>query len=353
MEGLKSESPFVSFAAEALQEDFVLLDVGASGGIDTGWRSIGARLRAFGFDPNVEDCERQNSAEAGKPGAVEYVPGFVECPPEHPFLQREPVLDLDPTAAVIKGLWGRNPWQRLSVQRATENREALIRASSSEDLQTQNQWHRVDLSDPLAPIHLPRFLAERDVRSVDFIKIDIDGHDFEVLNSLDDQFETLQVLGAGLEVNFIGGIQPWHHTFHNTDRFMRARGYDLFNLTTRQYSNAYLPSPFLERYPSKTATGRPVQGDAAYILDVVAPHNADRTLSVDKLLKLSMVFALFGHPDMAAELLVERMDDFAERLDVEAALDLLAAEAQPGAERPLSYREYMARFAEDSPMFYP
>ena len=37
---------------------------------------------------------------------------------------------------------------------------------------------------------------------------------------------------------------------------------------------------------------------------------------------------------------------------MDAGLDLLAAQAQPGRRRPLPYREYMAEFESDPPSFY-
>jgi len=38
--------------------------------------------------------------------------------------------------------------------------------------------------------------------------------------------------------------------------------------------------------------------------------------------------------------------------DIDAGLDLLAAQTQVGVKRPLSYRDYMAKFEADSPSFY-
>ena len=53
------------------------------------------------------------------------------------------------------------------------------------------------------------------------IKIDVDGADFDILQTLSDSLMRLNVLAVGLEVNFVGSPDETDHTFHNTDRFMR------------------------------------------------------------------------------------------------------------------------------------
>ena len=69
MEGLRSDSAAARYISERLgDEAFTVIDVGCSGGIDRIWRLFGERLRAFGFDPNVDECARLAAAET-LPGA--------------------------------------------------------------------------------------------------------------------------------------------------------------------------------------------------------------------------------------------------------------------------------------------
>ncbi len=52
---------------------------------------------------------------------------------------------------------------------------------------------------------VPEYLKQIGTTSVDFLKIDIDGGDFDVLNSFDQQaLAGLAVLGVGVEINFCG-----------------------------------------------------------------------------------------------------------------------------------------------------
>src|SRR4029450_7351433 len=91
--------------------------------------------------------------------------------------------------------------------------------------------------------------------SVAFLKIDVDGPDFGILNSFDLAFETLGVLGVGIEVNYFGSAADTDYSFHNVDRFMKARGFELFGTTVRRYSLAALPSPYGSNFPAEPDLG--------------------------------------------------------------------------------------------------
>src|SRR5208337_4344738 len=67
-------TPVVQYIAGQI-EAFTLIDVGCSGGLDPAWRDFGSRLRAFGFDPQVQEIERLIKAESNP--QVKYVAGFV------------------------------------------------------------------------------------------------------------------------------------------------------------------------------------------------------------------------------------------------------------------------------------
>ncbi|MET0532428.1 MAG: hypothetical protein ABW003_29610, partial [Microvirga sp.] len=67
------------------RETFTLLDIGCSGGIQPAWRVFGERLKAIGFDPNIEEVERLRAKET-LPG-VSYEAAFVGVPAQHPLMR--------------------------------------------------------------------------------------------------------------------------------------------------------------------------------------------------------------------------------------------------------------------------
>lgn len=348
MELLQPATRFSQSVADRLGDSkFTLLDIGCSGGIDRTWRVFGSRLRAFGFDPNIEDVARLNAKETLP--EVSYVAAFVGLPDDDPGMTR----------LRTRSWVDRSPWSRLSVARTLEIRASDVSAASSETKTRLNVWGEVPLADPAKPIVLPDFLRSRNIDDVDFIKIDVDGPDFLILRSLKAILTNSRVLGVGIEVNYHGSDDPDVHTFHNVDRFMRGAGFELFGLTVRTYSSAALPAPYLYSIPAQTAWGRPLQGDALYLRDTgldaeKKTGNADLRFDAAKLAKLAALFSLFGLPDMAVETLLRHRGQFAELLDVDREIDVLTAQAASKAGwSPKTYAEHMAAFEADSRCFYP
>ena len=340
-----TDTSFLKLAAESLKnERFTLVDVGCSGGLEPVWRVFGDRLRAIGFDASASECRRL-AAEETNPD-VHYVAGFVDIPPDHPFTKRDGLV------------WGGHAggfYEETSSRWTMELRAARLNSASDQEKLTHNQWQSTELADPKKPLYAPQVLEEHGFTDVDFLKIDVDGPDFRILNSFDGLFEKLGLLGIRLEVNMFGGAGETTNIFHNTDRFMRQQGYALVRLDTYIYSKRALPARFLYMSPTNTVSGRLFQGEAYYArVPASAPDSALATsMTAEKLIKLAAIFSVWNQPDGAAEILVTFRDRIAPLLDVDAALDRLAAQTQAGKERPLPYRDYMALFATDSPEFYP
>jgi hypothetical protein len=389
VEGTRLESRSAGLLFAAADADFTLVDVGCSGGIDPAWRLFDKRLTAYAFDPSRYEIERLAAAETNP--NVHYINGFVGLPAGHP------------ARAAAAESWRVDPWARLSAYRtqslqrdrekadlatqppaaaqpepvrseparaasqttaapAPDPAPSPFQADEQQDLMRRNLWAQAALSNPDQPIVLEEFLSAVGVRDMDFIKIDVDGADFEILQSLEARLAQPGVLGALLEVSFHGTDDPAFNTFHNVDRFMRARGFDLFDLTVRKYSLAVLPRPYLFPHPlaAQTTEGRPLQGDALYLRDFGHIH-ADRDLSGwtdQKLLKLGALYALFGLFDHTAELLQLFRERLAGWIGIDQALDVLVQEIQDSEPelwstgRFFSYGDYIAAYEADDPAFY-
>lgn len=340
MEGTASYVPVIGYLSETLRDsEFMLVDIGCSGGIDSVWRCFGPRLRALAVDPNIAEIERLKGVET-HPG-IRYLAAFARLPADHPFALQK----------AGRSHWGRSPWERLSVVKSLEMMKSGAKLSTCEMLGA-NLWSEMQLSEEA--IVIPAYLRDGGIHSVDFLKIDVDGADFEILNSFDLALDTLGILGLGIEVNYFGSTCDTNHTFHNVDRFMKGHGFELFGLTVNRYSIVSLPSRYLWHLPARSEFGRPLQGDALYIRDL-GSHEYDEftaRLPVTKLLKLICIFAAFNLPDCAAEVALRFGDRLGSLPDVDRILNLLAAQAQGLAETPLSYREYIRRFESHDPMFF-
>jgi hypothetical protein len=377
IEGFRHGSKFAEYVASRLkQETFKLVDVGCAGGLARGWRAFGDKLNAIGFDTNAEEVARLSAAEANP--SVRYQAGWVGMPDDHPLKQR----------IGTKAYWHQWPAGRLAYERtydlrsARQNKQPPLsiddyirdKVLGQDWLTTPSQGFDLDYVRPFevflpsaaessralaaagpdSTIHLPAYLKAAGFYDADFLKLDIDGPDYEVLRSITDLLTQPSLIGVSLEVCFYGSHDANDNSFHNMDRLMREKGFDLLGLSVRTYAAAALPFPYLDAHPSMNAGGRPFQGDALYVRDLGSRVRAAEAagLSDEKLAKAAALIALFNLPDHAAEILQAHRSRLQGLLDVDHGLDLLAAEIQ--AEDPIAenYRAYMAAFEAEAPRFF-
>ena len=309
-----------------------LLDVGASGGIDTRWAVFAGGLRAIGFDPLIAEVERLNAAER-RPG-VRYEAAFVGC---------RNFDELFPPALRNDRIASRNnqPFERVSAAAAQH------RMQTSFIQEVFNAGAALVLSERV--IALDEFVPPAEYGSVDFVKIDTDGHDIEVLLGAERILAAGGALGLMVEAQFHGATHDYANTFSNIDRLLRQQGFTLFDINTNRYSRSALPAPFELELAAQTTSGQVLWGDAVYFRDLGDPeyHAMWRyDITDERVLKLACLFEHFGLPDCAAELLLNRGGFLSPSARGEL-LDLLVS-GEPG-----SYARHVAAFERDFRAFYP
>jgi FkbM family methyltransferase len=308
-----------------------LVDVGASGGIDYYWNVFDTCLKAVGFDPLIKEVERLNAIHQN--GSQRYYPYLVGykrynelVPPSVPSAQ--------------PSLYGRT-----SATRAQE----ITRCNYARTFydQTGEGLFAKDL------IELDEFFLRTHPMDVDFVKIDTDGSDYQVLLGAQELLARSPVLGVAVECQFHGLVHDSANIFSNIDRLLRQLGFSLFDIEVYRYSRAALPKPFVYRIPAQTTAGQVLWADALYCRDA-GEQGYEATWSVPltewKILKLACMLEIFGLEDCTAELLVKYRDRLADLVDVRACLDLITPASE--GEKP-SYGGYIEQFARNLDMFFP
>ena len=309
-----------------------LLDVGCSGGIETRWRPFGDRLRAVGFDPLIAEVDRLNAANT-HPG-IQYEAAFVTSrgydqlfPPE---LRNDSVASRN-----------NQPFERSSAA------AVLRRMTVSYVQQMFNAGAPVSLTD--RTLTLDEYVPAEEQSRVDFVKIDTDGHDIEVILGAHGIFSAGGVIGLTVEAQFHGATHEYANTFSNIDRIVRQHGFTLFDLQSHRYSRADLPATFVTNLSAQTISGQMFWGEALYFRDLAA-KDYERMwpyeITTERVMKLACLFDLFNLPDCAAELLINRGNSIDPEI-LAGLLDLLAS-GEAG-----SYRARLAAFEEDYTRFYP
>jgi hypothetical protein len=329
--------PYV-MRSDALHDDpFVLLDVGCGMGLDPLWRFFEPHLVAHGFDPQIDEVERLNRVE--KNPAVHYHASLVGLPQDDSFHQRRRLTGGEASYY--------EPARRSSgfaaVERETQRgRDSLVEL---------NSWHEHALATEKASIS--NFVRGEELKTVDFVKIDTDGGDFEVVLSAADVIDEAEILGFMVETPYNSAPDEQANAFHTIDLYLKNRGFLLYTMSVNRYSRSVLPARFVYRMMAQTISGQVIWGDLTYLRDGGSPNYIDvwkRELTPTKLLKLACLYELFQLPDCAIELLLLHEEGLKDSIDVRHALDLLTP---PLDGQEVSYDEYVAAFEQDPYSFYP
>lgn len=330
--------PFGEFAATAiLPERYCVVDVGAAGGLPPGFIPLKSVLTGLAFDPDAAQMEALSSARIW--GDVQFIGGYIGVPAGHPLRAK----------SMRDSHTHHNPWARLAVGRWVEIKAAADRGEPAPPFSPLSAFPAAPspINSDIEVMLLPDVLSQYGISHIDFLKIDVDGQDWVILQSLTDYLRSNIVLTIGIEINWFGSDDPDDNCFHNVDRFLRGQGFDLYDVTTRRYSMKHLPvSSPTHPYPSCTHVGRLYQGDAVYARDLCRQSGIDlaKRLSDHALVKQAATFSMVGLPDCAAEILLVYRDRISRILNVDQGLELLAQEAHAVGEPGSTYAEIMDRF---------
>lgn len=312
-------------------EKFTLLDVGCSGGLHPLFHQFGDRLRAVGFDPLIPEVEKLNRENKNPHLAYEAVfVGTLRYAELFPDAERAAARSSDFTA-------------RTSSLRAQKG--------STENYQKEHFNSGQELKFAERKIALDDYCRGKDVGQVDFIKIDTDGHDYEVLLSAEGLLSN-GVLGVSVEAPFQGLVHPHANVFCNIDRFLREKGFTLCDLDTFRYARGALPLPFYYDIPAQTRGGALLWGEAVYFRDLADPDYEKKwgvPFWLNDVMVLACLYDLFGLPDCAAELIQRRPEAF----DAELRRDYLNLLVPPMITGQLIYDEYVGVFDMHPELWYP
>lgn len=315
--------------------DFFLVDVGASGGIEGHWKAFGDKFRAVGFDPLVKEVERLNAVSINP--KVRYESAFVLCS--------------DDPCPVSKGQEDKirfkdnQPFARSSAQFAYKTKSIdFVKEQFNSGQEVKFSDRRVQLDD---------YFPSSDYDSIDFIKVDTDGHDLPVLLGARKILEKGSVLGLSVEAQFHGPVSDKANLFSNIDAYLRGLGFSLFDLEVYRYSRASLPARFSYSIAANTIAGQALWGEAVYFRDLGDPDYPrmwNYTPKESKVLKLACLFEIFGMPDCAAELIKTFEGRFPSLTNTSEYLDALTPTLQG---KNVTYQEYMQAFHDHMELFFP
>lgn len=302
---------------------FQLVDIGARGAIPPWFWRFGDALRVIGFEMDSAECARLNAASGSS--RARFFPAVLgaRCETRPFFLTNFPESS---------GLYRNRPefWQRYAA------------------IHFANTSPRSEI--PVTTVTLDSFLQENAIGPADFIKIDVEGAEMDVLLGADLALKS--TLGLIVEVRFQNTCNT--PLFSDIDGFLRQRGFRLYDfLRLSKYPRITVPDSRAWQDGKELRwhddQGQLIAGDALYFADPIECPGIIPEKSLDKpvpLLKLAMLLDIFGYPDCAIELVLANSNKIGQVMSRDIALDLLTP--QLGGES-LSYQQYLLRAKRGEP----
>ena len=282
-------------SAGLLAEPFVLIDIGVQGGDNVRWRALGDHLVVHGFDPIEEVVQKLIKESCGRSNRHYHCMAVGNADGEQAFY-----FNLG------------NPFESSMYRKPTDRGE-----------------------ERMMPIRrLDSLLAEGVIPTADFVKVDVEGFEKDVLLGARELLRA-GVLGLEIETNF--GVSPSYPKSHFVTLAELALEnhlvvFDLaFDRIPRASFQRALVRKGLRPISELDSLGRPATVNVLFGRDLIDEvdhsdhyHSPCRQVSVNQLIKSIIVCELYALNAVA----LDATERFAERLgahlDVDRAVRLLA-----------------------------
>ena len=153
----------------------------------------------------------------------------------------------------------------------------------------------LDFSFKIDTTTLDNFCQEEEINEIDFLQIDVQGADLDVLEG-SKKILSCGTLAIQIEVEF-SPLYTNQPLFADVDIFLRKHDFTLFDLSHSYRLKARSPIRSLVR------SGQLLWGDAFYFRDLIREDMDEKLKSPERILKLACIADIMNFPDYTLEIL--------------------------------------------------
>jgi FkbM family methyltransferase len=191
----------VAALARHLEDRVLVIDAGCRWGFGPHWEALGEHVKLIGFDPDGEECRRLEERYAGRPLDATFVPVALGSESGRSAFRHfaEPA---------VGSLYAHDPRWLFSMALPREG--DTLQEVADIDLETMDEW-----------------CAEHAIEHVDALKLDVQGHELEILRGAPASLANVRTIEAEVWLNPVVTGVPLHGEI---DAFLREHGFALWRL---------------------------------------------------------------------------------------------------------------------------
>ncbi len=237
-----------------------------------GWHYFAPNLTIYGFDADADACESAN-AQIEQDSTINWTEKHIPLALGKACEERTLYVTHAPMCSSLY----------------QPNEQFLSRFMGLQELAG------LDFEIEIETTTLDQFCLEEKVKEIDFLQIDVQGADLEVLQGAANLLSR-SVLSIQVEVEF-SPLYCEQPLFRDVDRYLDQYGFSLFDLFLTRRTRA--TSPVCSRYRS----GQLLWGEAFYFRDLIQLNRLQQFQLPEQVLKVACIADILGFPDYTLELL--------------------------------------------------
>jgi FkbM family methyltransferase len=237
-----------------------------------GWQYFAPNLTIYGFDADADACEEANT-ELAENEAVTWTERHIPLAISKAREERTLYVTHAPMCSSLY----------------SPNEALLARHAGLQELAG------LDFEVEIETTTLDDFCADENIENIDFLQIDVQGADLDVLQGAVNLLSR-SVLGIQIEVEF-SPLYKDQPLFRDVDKYLDKYNFSLFDLLLTKCTRSI--SPIFSKYRS----GQLLWGEAFYFRDLLDFNRLEEFRNPDNIFKLACMADILQFPDYTLELL--------------------------------------------------
>ena len=162
------------------------------------------------------------------------------------------------------------------------------------------------LSSETIKLTIDEILLKYNIKNTNFLKIDIDSNDTDVLYGCENLLKNDNLFGVKIEVNFANPVSS--KNIYEPILYLSDHNFVLHKIITNSYASDKIPEKFFYNFSGQNLNGTDLYGDLIFFKTL--DNNFIKTLDKNKLLNFCRILEIHKMNGMAAEILLNNKEKF-------------------------------------------